>query len=37
MEQNLEYVEQGPLSKDMVDELEAVWESVEKVAPNYHN
>ncbi|KAL9102124.1 MAG: hypothetical protein Q9163_002685 [Psora crenata] len=36
MEQNLESVEQGPLSKAMVDELEAVWKSVEKTAPSYH-
>lgn len=36
MEQNLESVAQGPLPDYMVEELEAVWKSVEKTAPSYH-
>ena len=36
MEQNLEYISQGPLPKHLVEELEAVWRSVEKTAPSYH-
>lgn len=36
MEQNLEYIEQGPLPKNLVEEMGQVWESVKATAPSYH-
>ena len=36
MEQNLTWVEQGPLNKELVEGMENVWRTVEPTAPSYH-
>jgi len=36
MEQNLTYIDQGPLPKHLVEEMEMVWQSVKGVGPSYH-
>lgn len=34
--QNLDIVEQGPLSDELVQQMDAVWELAREAAPKYH-